>query len=104
MFFPHSRFNLHIFATNQSEKSPLLEVTKLLLFRFIFRLEDKFILLILLLLVSLIMCLNLFICSGFDDALFGVMESICCLVETIPEHELMSLTCGTKLLLLRAHR
>ncbi|KAK3548883.1 hypothetical protein QTP70_021254 [Hemibagrus guttatus] len=42
--------------------------------------------------------------TGFDDALFGVMESICCLVETIPEHELMSLTCGTELLLLRAHR
>ncbi|XP_026791170.3 recQ-like DNA helicase BLM isoform X2 [Pangasianodon hypophthalmus] len=42
--------------------------------------------------------------SGFDDTLFSVMESICCLVDTIPEHELISLTCGTELLLLRAHR
>ncbi|XP_027017477.1 Bloom syndrome protein homolog isoform X3 [Tachysurus fulvidraco] len=42
--------------------------------------------------------------KGFDDDLFGVMESICCMVDTIPENELMSLTYGTELLLLRAHR
>ncbi|XP_053479192.1 recQ-like DNA helicase BLM isoform X2 [Ictalurus furcatus] len=41
---------------------------------------------------------------GFDDTLFSVMESICCLMDTIPEHELASLSCGTELLLLRAHR
>ncbi|XP_046720448.1 Bloom syndrome protein homolog isoform X3 [Silurus meridionalis] len=39
-----------------------------------------------------------------DDTLFSVMKSICCLVDTIPEQELISLTCGTELLLLRAHR
>uniref|UniRef100_A0A8C2A8V5 RecQ-like DNA helicase BLM n=1 Tax=Cyprinus carpio TaxID=7962 RepID=A0A8C2A8V5_CYPCA len=39
-----------------------------------------------------------------DDALFTVMESICRLVDTIPEHELIALTCGTELLLQRAHR
>uniref|UniRef100_A0A673GIZ8 RecQ-like DNA helicase BLM n=1 Tax=Sinocyclocheilus rhinocerous TaxID=307959 RepID=A0A673GIZ8_9TELE len=38
------------------------------------------------------------------DALFTVMESICRLVDTIPEHELIALTCGTELLLQRAHR
>uniref|UniRef100_A0A4W4GFF0 RecQ-like DNA helicase BLM n=1 Tax=Electrophorus electricus TaxID=8005 RepID=A0A4W4GFF0_ELEEL len=38
------------------------------------------------------------------DALYSVMESICCLVDTIPEHELITLTCGTHLLLQRAHR
>ncbi|XP_052008595.1 recQ-like DNA helicase BLM isoform X1 [Xyrauchen texanus] len=42
--------------------------------------------------------------KGFDNALFSVMESICCLVDTIPEHELIALTCGTELLLQRAHR
>ncbi|XP_017207539.1 recQ-like DNA helicase BLM isoform X2 [Danio rerio] len=42
--------------------------------------------------------------KGADDALFSVMESICCLVDTIPEHELIALTCGTELLLQRAHR
>lgn len=41
---------------------------------------------------------------GPDDALFTVMESICRLVDTIPEHELIGLTCGTELLLQRAHR
>ncbi|XP_060780018.1 recQ-like DNA helicase BLM isoform X2 [Neoarius graeffei] len=44
-----------------------------------------------------------FNCST-DDALFSIMESICCLVDTIPEHEIITLTCGTELLLLRAHR
>ncbi|XP_050991830.1 recQ-like DNA helicase BLM isoform X2 [Labeo rohita] len=42
--------------------------------------------------------------KGSDDALFSVMESICCLVDRIPEHELIALTCGTELLLQRAHR
>ncbi|XP_053355768.1 recQ-like DNA helicase BLM isoform X2 [Clarias gariepinus] len=42
--------------------------------------------------------------TGFDDALLSVMESICCLLDTVPEHELVSLTCGTELLSLRAHR
>uniref|UniRef100_A0A671RVF9 RecQ-like DNA helicase BLM n=1 Tax=Sinocyclocheilus anshuiensis TaxID=1608454 RepID=A0A671RVF9_9TELE len=37
-----------------------------------------------------------------DDALFTIMESICYLVDTIPEHELIALTCGTELLLQRA--
>jgi len=41
---------------------------------------------------------------GTDDALFSIMESICCLVDTIPEHELIALTSGTELLLQRAHR
>ncbi len=41
---------------------------------------------------------------GPDDALFTVMESICHLVDTIPDHELIALTCGTELLLQRAHR
>ncbi|KAJ8417515.1 hypothetical protein AAFF_G00223580 [Aldrovandia affinis] len=44
-------------------------------------------------------------CNGAEsDELFSVMESICGLVDSIPEHELISLTCGTELLLLRAHR
>uniref|UniRef100_A0A8B9K627 ATP-dependent DNA helicase n=1 Tax=Astyanax mexicanus TaxID=7994 RepID=A0A8B9K627_ASTMX len=30
-----------------------------------------------------------------------IMESICCLVDKIPEHELIALTCGTELLLQR---
>ncbi|TRY58289.1 hypothetical protein DNTS_031055 [Danionella cerebrum] len=42
--------------------------------------------------------------KGPDDDLFRVMESICCLVDTIPEHELIALTCGSELLLQRAHR
>uniref|UniRef100_A0A671RVP9 RecQ-like DNA helicase BLM n=1 Tax=Sinocyclocheilus anshuiensis TaxID=1608454 RepID=A0A671RVP9_9TELE len=42
--------------------------------------------------------------KGPDDALFTIMESICYLVDTIPEHELIALTCGTELLLQRAHR
>uniref|UniRef100_A0A3P9JLI6 ATP-dependent DNA helicase n=1 Tax=Oryzias latipes TaxID=8090 RepID=A0A3P9JLI6_ORYLA len=32
------------------------------------------------------------------------MESICALVDSIPEHELISLSCGNELLLRRAHR
>ncbi|XP_043072533.1 Bloom syndrome protein homolog isoform X2 [Puntigrus tetrazona] len=42
--------------------------------------------------------------KGPEDALFTVMESICRLVDTIPEHELIALTCGTELLLQRARR
>ncbi|XP_017566608.1 Bloom syndrome protein homolog isoform X1 [Pygocentrus nattereri] len=42
--------------------------------------------------------------KGPDDALFSIMESICCIVDAIPEHELIALTCGTDLLLQRAHR
>uniref|UniRef100_A0A8C8DMF5 RecQ-like DNA helicase BLM n=1 Tax=Oryzias sinensis TaxID=183150 RepID=A0A8C8DMF5_9TELE len=34
----------------------------------------------------------------------GIMESICALVDSIPEHELISLSCGNELLLRRAHR
>ncbi|XP_062402443.1 recQ-like DNA helicase BLM isoform X2 [Sardina pilchardus] len=39
-----------------------------------------------------------------DDALFSIMETICQLVDTIPEHELIGLNCGTDLLLQRAQR
>ncbi|XP_036400178.1 Bloom syndrome protein homolog [Megalops cyprinoides] len=38
------------------------------------------------------------------EKLFGIMESICCLVDSIPEHELISLSFGTELLLQRAQR
>ncbi|XP_066540349.1 recQ-like DNA helicase BLM isoform X1 [Hoplias malabaricus] len=41
---------------------------------------------------------------GLDGALFSVMESICGLVDAVPEHELITLTCGTELLLQRALR
>ncbi|XP_046890088.1 Bloom syndrome protein homolog isoform X1 [Hypomesus transpacificus] len=39
-----------------------------------------------------------------DDQLFSIMESICSLVDSIPEHAIIGLSCGTELLLLRAHR
>ncbi|XP_063053584.1 recQ-like DNA helicase BLM isoform X2 [Engraulis encrasicolus] len=39
-----------------------------------------------------------------DDALFSLMETICNLVDSIPEHELIGLSCGTELLLQRAQR
>ncbi|KAM6960607.1 recQ-like DNA helicase BLM [Aplochiton taeniatus] len=39
-----------------------------------------------------------------DDQLLSIMESICSLVDSIPEHELIGLSCGTELLLKRAHR
>ncbi|XP_018603156.1 Bloom syndrome protein homolog [Scleropages formosus] len=42
--------------------------------------------------------------SESEDELIVVMETICCLVDSIPEHELISLACGTELLLQRAHR
>ncbi|KPP79482.1 hypothetical protein Z043_100935, partial [Scleropages formosus] len=41
--------------------------------------------------------------SESEDELIVVMETICCLVDSIPEHELISLACGTELLLQRAH-
>ncbi|CAB1323192.1 unnamed protein product [Coregonus sp. 'balchen'] len=39
-----------------------------------------------------------------EDQLVSIMESICALVDSIPEHELIGLSCGTELLLQRAHR
>lgn len=39
-----------------------------------------------------------------DEQLLSIMESICALVDTIPEHELIGLSCGTELLLKRALR
>ncbi|KAM4618598.1 recQ-like DNA helicase BLM [Polymixia lowei] len=39
-----------------------------------------------------------------DEQLFSIMESICTLVDSIPEHELIALTSGTELLLKRAYR
>ncbi|XP_019896125.2 Bloom syndrome protein homolog isoform X2 [Esox lucius] len=42
--------------------------------------------------------------SKSEEQLLSIMESICALVDSIPEHELIGLSCGTELLLLRAHR
>lgn len=39
-----------------------------------------------------------------DEQLLGLMESICALVDCIPEHELIGLSCGNELLLKRAQR
>uniref|UniRef100_A0A7N6B2A1 RecQ-like DNA helicase BLM n=1 Tax=Anabas testudineus TaxID=64144 RepID=A0A7N6B2A1_ANATE len=39
-----------------------------------------------------------------DEQLFSIMESICSLVDSIPEHELIALSCGDELLLKRAQR
>uniref|UniRef100_A0A8C6L9U3 RecQ-like DNA helicase BLM n=1 Tax=Nothobranchius furzeri TaxID=105023 RepID=A0A8C6L9U3_NOTFU len=39
-----------------------------------------------------------------QDQLFSLMESICSLVDSIPEHELIALSCGNELLLKRAQR
>ncbi|KAM3870622.1 recQ-like DNA helicase BLM [Diretmus argenteus] len=39
-----------------------------------------------------------------DEQLFSIMESICTLVDSIPEHELIALSCGSELLLKRAYR
>lgn len=39
-----------------------------------------------------------------NDELYSIMESICALVDTIPEHELIALTSGNELLLKRALR
>lgn len=38
------------------------------------------------------------------EQLFSIMESICTLVDSIPEHELIALSGGNELLLKRAHR
>ncbi|XP_049579125.1 recQ-like DNA helicase BLM isoform X4 [Syngnathus scovelli] len=38
------------------------------------------------------------------DELYSIMESICSLVDSIPEHELIALSCGNELLLKRAQR
>lgn len=47
-----------------------------------------------------------FLCTDhlLDEQLFNIMESICSLVDSIPEHELIALSCGTELLLKRAQR
>ncbi|XP_041795024.1 Bloom syndrome protein homolog isoform X2 [Chelmon rostratus] len=39
-----------------------------------------------------------------NEQLFSIMESICALVDSIPEHELIALSCGNELLLKRAQR
>nr|XP_057931076.1 recQ-like DNA helicase BLM isoform X2 [Doryrhamphus excisus] len=39
-----------------------------------------------------------------NDELFSIMESICAMVDSIPEHELIALSCGNELLLRRAQR
>ncbi|XP_039989571.1 Bloom syndrome protein homolog isoform X2 [Xiphias gladius] len=39
-----------------------------------------------------------------NEQLFRIMESICSLVDSIPEHELIALACGNELLLKRAQR
>ncbi|KAK5867416.1 hypothetical protein PBY51_011911 [Eleginops maclovinus] len=39
-----------------------------------------------------------------NEQLFSIMQSICSLVDTIPEHELIALSCGCELLLKRAQR
>uniref|UniRef100_A0A665VCL3 RecQ-like DNA helicase BLM n=1 Tax=Echeneis naucrates TaxID=173247 RepID=A0A665VCL3_ECHNA len=39
-----------------------------------------------------------------DEQLFSIMESICSLVDSIPEYELIGLSCGNELLLKRAQR
>uniref|UniRef100_A0A669C8H9 RecQ-like DNA helicase BLM n=1 Tax=Oreochromis niloticus TaxID=8128 RepID=A0A669C8H9_ORENI len=38
------------------------------------------------------------------EKLFAIMESICALVDSVPEHELIALSCGDELLLKRAQR
>ncbi|XP_054894177.1 recQ-like DNA helicase BLM isoform X2 [Poeciliopsis prolifica] len=43
-------------------------------------------------------------CDKTKEQLFSIMESICTLVDSIPEHELIALACGNELLLKRAHR
>lgn len=39
-----------------------------------------------------------------NEKLFAIMESICALVDSVPEHELIALSCGDELLLKRAQR
>ncbi|XP_061139102.1 recQ-like DNA helicase BLM isoform X1 [Syngnathus typhle] len=38
------------------------------------------------------------------DELYSIMECICALVDSVPEHELIALSCGNELLLKRAQR
>uniref|UniRef100_A0A673CQX9 RecQ-like DNA helicase BLM n=1 Tax=Sphaeramia orbicularis TaxID=375764 RepID=A0A673CQX9_9TELE len=49
-------------------------------------------------------CVCVFFKHLTGDQLFSVMESICSLVDSIPEHELIALSCGSELLLKRAQR
>lgn len=44
------------------------------------------------------------VCCPTDEQLLGLMKSICALVDSIPEHELIGLSCGNELLLKRAQR
>ncbi|XP_010727693.3 Bloom syndrome protein homolog isoform X2 [Larimichthys crocea] len=39
-----------------------------------------------------------------NEQLFSIMESICALVDSVPEHELIALSCGNELLVKRAQR
>lgn len=39
-----------------------------------------------------------------DEQLFSIMQYICSLVDSIPEHEVIGLSCGSELLLKRAQR
>uniref|UniRef100_A0A8C2XBJ8 RecQ-like DNA helicase BLM n=1 Tax=Cyclopterus lumpus TaxID=8103 RepID=A0A8C2XBJ8_CYCLU len=39
-----------------------------------------------------------------NEQLFSIMQSICSLVDSIPEHEVIALSCGSELLLNRAQR
>lgn len=50
----------------------------------------------------IIFCCLLFCLT--DEQLLGLMESICALVDSIPEHELIGLSSGNELLLKRAQR
>uniref|UniRef100_A0A8D3DWU9 RecQ-like DNA helicase BLM n=1 Tax=Scophthalmus maximus TaxID=52904 RepID=A0A8D3DWU9_SCOMX len=43
-------------------------------------------------------------CRVLDEELFSIMDSICSLVDSIPEYELIGLCCGSELLLKRAQR
>lgn len=43
-------------------------------------------------------------CPITDEQLLSIMESICTLVDSIPEYELIALSCGNELLLKRAQR
>uniref|UniRef100_A0A8C2XKR4 RecQ-like DNA helicase BLM n=1 Tax=Cyclopterus lumpus TaxID=8103 RepID=A0A8C2XKR4_CYCLU len=51
-------------------------------------------------------CTFLFLFSDrvTDEQLFSIMQSICSLVDSIPEHEVIALSCGSELLLNRAQR
>uniref|UniRef100_A0A8C2XC58 RecQ-like DNA helicase BLM n=1 Tax=Cyclopterus lumpus TaxID=8103 RepID=A0A8C2XC58_CYCLU len=51
-------------------------------------------------------CTFLFLFSDrvTDEQLFSIMQSICSLVDSIPEHEVIALSCGSELLLNRIRR